>query len=238
MNNPSISCLPFEGGKLYEDRNIVVHGFESGTFILEEGTYFVFVTKGMIWYNGDTPLKAGMYASLNVGILRTDFGSRAMLIQDKRYHGMKMFGGPLEMQGRLRYIDGCTDSLLIPPVRKGDPCLNHLHFPSGIDQTMHTHPSVRIGLVNRGQGECITPWEKIPLFPGMVFIIHPENGKHYRGHPVGSHCFRTSSSKMDVVAWHPDSDYGPTDEVHPMINKTIVGGVSASNLKEIHTRYA
>jgi hypothetical protein len=237
MNNPSFTCLPFESGKLYEENKIVVYGYDSGTFILEEGTYFVFVTKGVIWFN-DIPLKAGMYACLNVGILRTDFGSRAILIQDKRYYGMKMFGGPLEMQGRLRYIDGCTDSLLIPPVRKGDPCLNHLHFPAGIDQTMHTHPSVRIGYVYRGQGECITPWEKIPLFPGMVFIIHPENGEMHKGHPVGSHCFRTIRHKMDVVAFHPNSDFGPTDEDHPMIMQTLVDGVSASKIKEIQTRYA
>ena len=85
MNNPSFTCLQFENGKLYEDRNIVVHGFESGTFYLDEGTYFVFVYKGMIWLNGDTPLKGEMYACLNVGILRTDFGSRALIIQDKTW---------------------------------------------------------------------------------------------------------------------------------------------------------
>jgi hypothetical protein len=40
-------------------------------------------------------------------------------------------GGPIEETGRLRYIDGRTDSLLIPPVLRGDACLNLLHIPPG-----------------------------------------------------------------------------------------------------------
>jgi hypothetical protein len=85
-------------------------------------------------------------------------------------------------------------------------------------------------------GQCVTPWERLPLIEGMVFIIHPENGLIHEGHPVGSHCFRTDLRTMDVVAFHPDSDYGPTDEVHPMINRTIVDGVSASEIKAIRTK--
>ena len=27
---------------------------------------------------------------------------------------------------------------------------------------------------------------------------------------------------MDVVAFHPDSDWGPTDAAHPMLNRTYV----------------
>ena len=38
---------------------------------------------------------------------------------------------------------------------------------------------------------------------------------------------------MIVVAFHPDSDFGPTHEVHPMINRTIVEGVPASQLNSI-----
>jgi hypothetical protein len=35
-------------------------------------------------------------------------------------------------------------------VRLGDPCLNGLWFPLGTRQTAHTHPSVRIGMVDDG----------------------------------------------------------------------------------------
>ena len=41
---------------------------------------------------------------------------------------------------------------------------------------------------------------------------------------------------MAVIAYHPDSDFGPTHEVHPMINRTIVDGVSARLIEKIRTR--
>ena len=43
--------------------------------------------------------------------------SRGMVISALGWLGMMVLGGPLEERGRLRYIDGCTDSLLVPPVR-------------------------------------------------------------------------------------------------------------------------
>jgi len=142
------------------------------------------------------------------------------------YLGLNVFGGPVEAKGRLRYIDGCSDTLLVPPVRKGDPCLNHLHFPIAIRQTRHTHPSVRTGFVYRGEGECIVPeGDPIPLRPGCVFII-----------PTDSlHSFNTYDRTMDVIAFHPDSDTGMTDDDHPMVNRTMVGGVSASLIDAIRT---
>ena len=47
------------------------------------------------------------------------------------YQGLDLVG-KVEPTGRLAYIDGCTDTLLISPPRKGDACLNHLHFPKNI----------------------------------------------------------------------------------------------------------
>ena len=144
------------------------------------------------------------------------------------YTGLNVFGGPLEETGRLRYIDGCTDTLLVPPVRKGDACLNHLHFPPGIVQTPHTHPSIRTGIVYRGRGECLVPrcTYPVPLVPGYAFII--ETG--------AVHSFNTYDEAMDVIAFHPDSDTGMTDDDHPMVNRTIVEGVSARHLDNIRTQ--
>lgn len=158
------------------------------------------------------------------------------------FHAMSVLGGPIEKKGRLRYIDGCTDSLLIPPVKMGDPCLNHLHFPPEIDQTAHTHPSHRIGIVASGHGECVTPFGNLPLTEGMIFVIKEWNGKDYAEgldgemHPIGTHKFKTFNRAMDVIAFHPDSDFGPTDVDHPMINRTIVEGVSAKNLSHLQTK--
>lgn len=150
--------------------------------------------------------------------------------------------GELEEEGRLKYIDGCTDSLLIPPIKMGDPCFNHLHFPEGINQTQHTHPSNRIGIVTNGSGVCHTPFGDLPLAKDMIFIIREWDGKSYsKGRngdmfPNGQHSFETFNHPMDVVAFHPDSDFGATDIDHPMINRTIVDGKSASELDDIRTK--
>ena len=47
--------------------------------------------------------------------------------------------------------------------------------------------------------------------------------------PTGAmHSFHTGSECMDIIAFHPDSNYGPKPEDHPMINKTMFDGVSAA----------
>jgi hypothetical protein len=160
----------------------------------------------------------------------------------ENFKAQTTIGGVVEETGRLKYIDGCTDSILIHPVKKGLPCLNHLHFPKEIIQTPHTHPSHRIGLVIRGEGECATPFGDLPLTTGCIFIIKEYNGTDKAVgldglmHDAGTHKFNTSTSSMDVIAFHPDSDFGAEDEFHPMINRTIVNGVSANAIDAIKTK--
>lgn len=153
-------------------------------------------------------------------------GGRILLINAVGRDFPFMVGGPIEPRGRLKYIDGCTDSLVIPPWRMGEPCLNHLHIPAWTEQTMHTHPSDRIGTIVRGFGHCVTPEGITELLPGMVWRI-PANGLHR---------FRTEDMSLDIIAWHPDSDFGPTDDDHPMLNRSMVNGVSAAELDAIRTR--
>ncbi len=124
--------------------------------------------------------------------------------------------GWAEEKGRLSYIDGCTDSLLIYPPRMGDPSLNLLYFPPGISQTKHTHPSIRMGCVIAGHGagdswhgETQTSHD---LVMGANFCLE-ENELHR---------FRTTDSSMTVIAWHPDGDWGPTDHNHTMLNRTYI----------------
>ena len=126
--------------------------------------------------------------------------------------------GMSEKNGRLSYIDGCTDTLLVSPPRLGDPCLNYLHFPIGIYQTQHLHPSIRMGIVINGKGEAFQEesvkskgW-KLPLSKGCMFCL--EEGE--------IHSFSTEGNYMDIIAYHPDSDYGPTDFNHPMLNRTYI----------------
>ena len=125
--------------------------------------------------------------------------------------------GTLEDKGRLVYIDGCTDTLLVYPPRSGDPSMSALYFPPNTDQTMHIHPSIRMGTVVRGNGSAIIVDKDneevgITLEEGMLFCLE-ENEKHK---------FRTSSKPLVIIAFHPDGDWGPTDENHTMINRTYV----------------
>jgi len=127
------------------------------------------------------------------------------------YNGFFQIGGPLEEQGRVAYIDGCSDSLLFFPLRLGDPCMNCLWFPKNVRQTMHIHPTIRYALVVKGNGRCITPEGELPLLEGNIFTLKP----------MSFHCFYTDDSEMSIVTYHPDSDWGPTDDSHPMKNMTI-----------------
>lgn len=134
------------------------------------------------------------------------------------YKGQTMFGANVESWGRLNYIDGCTDTLLVPPVKLGDACYNALYFPQNTDQTFHTHPSLRAGMVIAGKGICRTPTGDHDLVPGKIFLLPPETW----------HAFATNNdpveteSALTVIAFHPDSDFGATDDNHPMLNRTYV----------------
>lgn len=177
------------------------------------GTHFGFVQGGsaeLACASGTFRLQPGMYFSVaGTATLR---GGCGLVITREGYCGFFHLGGPIEGSGRLRYIDGCTDSLLIPPVKLGDACLNLLHIPPNTRQSAHTHPSVRVGLIVSGSGLCVTPEREFTLRPGLAFVIAAEQ----------LHSFHTRSDSLVVVAYHPDSDFGPTDECHPMVNRTIL----------------
>ena len=186
------------------------------------GTHFIYNAKGLssiMCDHGAFHLGQGMYAAVP-GYCR--WRGQGIVISVPEYRGFFHIGGPIEKTGRLKYIDGCTDSLLIPPPKKGDPCLNHLHFPGRVNQTMHTHPTVRIGIVARGRGICRTPTGPVNLEPGLMWVLHAH----------GQHGFTTGEEPMDVIVWHPDSDHGPSDEEHPMLNRTIVEGGSATAMRK------
>jgi hypothetical protein len=196
-----------------------VRSFHDDTLSLPaEATHYGMVTEGgaILQDRQDRfRLRRGMFF-VAVGRCQVAAPSgRGLVISRLGYTGLRQVGGPLEEQGRLQYIDGCTDTLLVCPPRLGEPCLNHLHIPPHTAQSAHTHPSERIGVILRGHGECRTGDGHVyPLAPGMGWRI-----------PIGVlHSFFTTDESLDVIAWHPDSDFGPTDENHPMRNRTILPG--------------
>jgi quercetin dioxygenase-like cupin family protein len=222
--------------EVYNDGNFesVLSGFDyGGELVLPQNySHFGIVTSGEIELNYTScekeirrTLSGGDFFSVS-GKLLIKSNGQGMVVSAKEYSSLNVFGGPIEEQGRLRYIDGCTDSLLIAPIRNGDPCLNYLHFPKNIVQTPHTHPSVRIGIVLDGEGVAIIEDTKIPLEKNKAFLL--ETG--------AIHSFNTEDSDMKIIVFHPDSDVGVTDDDHPMINRTIVNGVSAKEINEIRTK--
>jgi hypothetical protein len=215
------------------DNPSIIYGFEnlsaehqqlSQASIPDIGTCFGFVSQGQVSVQDkhiEWSLGAGQWFSLPHGLFLTlQPNSRTVISQCLGYRGVYAMGGPIEAQGRLRYIDGCSDSLLCSPPLLGDPCLNHLHFPVGIEQTAHTHPSTRAGVIAKGNGLCLTEnGHVIDLNTGDVFYI-ARNTVHH---------FATKDSSMDVIAYHPDSDWGPVHDEHPMINRTWVNGQKIDN---------
>ena len=144
-----------------------------------------------------------------------------------KYWAVSRFGfiAPLalarpEQRGRLSYIDSCSDSLLFYPPRRGDGSMSLLYFPPGINQTWHTHPSIRLGLVISGDG--VAEWRdeagafhSQELLAGDCFMLNEHQ----------LHRFSTRSGEhMRILAYHPDGDWGPEDHNHTMLNRTYVRG--------------
>ena len=224
-------------GELLEDSNsqypLAVHGYENiseenklnnGIEFANLGTAWGFVQCGEIDFTVDSR-RWTVHANEWFCLQQSDFNkielkskTKLFLIFMRGPKGLNSMGGPLEDQGRLRYIDNCTDTVLYSPPIKGDPCLNFLCFPKDVIQTPHFHPTVRCGIVVSGQGICEVGTDKYSLSPGKIFFL-PANTEH-------RFC-TTENSFLKVIAFHPDSDYGPTHENHPMINRTWFGNKSA-----------
>ncbi|MFI3191080.1 hypothetical protein BCS42_02730 [Crenothrix sp. D3] len=224
-------------GELLRDDQTILYGFENESpahrqhkqvAIADNGACFGFVASGNVCLQDEQvnwSLNAGQWFSVPTGfLLNLTKNSRVVVSQCLGYQGIHAMGGPIEAQGRLRYIDGCSDTLLCAPPLLGDSCLNHLHFPAGIQQTPHTHPSLRAGIIAKGQGVCVANQQTIPLSTGGLFYIAKNT----------EHCFITDTSTMDVIAYHPDSDWGPTHQSHPMVNRTLVEGHKIDNLAPQH----
>lgn len=156
-------------------------------------------------------LRAGMYFSVP-GAFRIQGEGEAVLFQRHGYRGLFSIGGPVEKSGRLTYIDHCTTTLICPPPRDGDPCLNLLSFPPSLKQSPHIHPTIRLGAVISGSGYCVLAGGRQALEPGIAFVIEPNL----------LHSFESGPNGLNVIAYHPDSDGGPTDESHPMLNRTYL----------------
>lgn len=194
----------------------------------EHDTHFLFVSSGEVTLkssNGEFLLREKCFAAVP-GNFSLDGSGLILVATLLNYIGLFTIGGPIEPKGRLNYIDGCSSTVLINPLKRGEPCLNFLYVPPGVSQTPHTHHSLRIGLVAEGSGTCQVDEGTFKMEAGTVFCL-PENKLH---------SFSAIDNSLRIIIYHPDSDVGPTDDSHTMLNNTFVGKKSAKVLDAIRTK--
>lgn len=118
-------------------------------------------------------------------------------------------------KGNLSYMDGGTNTTAVNPGRLGLPVINYVHFPAGMEQTLHTHPSQRIGLILSGKG-------LIELDKGVMFPI--KEGDCFVMERNVLHNFMCNQGEdVTLFVFSPDSGTGPTDEINPLKVRTYVG---------------
>lgn len=142
--------------------------------------------------------------------------SSAVVIE---YPGLRLLESRYYIQnhldmGNLSYIDGGTNTTAINPGRLGDPVINYVHFPAGMYQTLHTHPSHRVGLILSGNG-------KIELDNNQYFEVNEGEAFYMRRNCL--HNFITENEPVILLVFAPDSGTGPTDEVNPLKVRTYIG---------------
>ena len=116
---------------------------------LANATSYFYITSGSVGLRvegADITLGTGWSGSV-VGCAELTGTGQALVAILGLNLGMNQVGGPIEVVGRLRYIDGCSSTLLLSALKVGDPCFNFLHVPTSVDQTPHTHPTLRAGYV-------------------------------------------------------------------------------------------
>lgn len=228
-------CETFAGGSVTSENGedlildeVEVQTWHGGPVSLrEDASHFITVLDGeMTATSGSlkSTLSDFCYAALPGGAT-IDGDGNALIVSSINYNAMPLLGGPLETDGRLLYVDGCTNSLLLAPPVMGEPCLNFLNLPSGTHQTPHTHPSLRVGMVVSGNGRCGTKGDPLIFEKGSVFIIPPD----------ALHSFQTDDDNIRIILFHPDSVVGPTHTDQTMLNNTFIDGKSAKDMTEIHT---
>lgn len=189
---------------------------ESRAFDATDGTYYIMLEHAS--YYADNVKFENVCAAFVVNnhfTIKCGSGTAAVIW----YRGLHLLESRYYVQdildmGNLSYIDGGTNTTAVNPGRLGDPVINYVHFPAGMKQTLHTHPSHRVGMVLKGRGLVELDDREFSLQQGSVFFMQ-RNVLHNFTCPYDE----------DVVlfVFAPDSGTGPTDEVNPLKIRTYVG---------------
>jgi quercetin dioxygenase-like cupin family protein len=189
---------------------------ESRAFDATDGTYYIMLENSS--YYADNVKFENVNAAFVVSnhfTIKCGAGTAAVIW----YRGLHLLESRYYVQdildmGNLSYMDGGTNTTAVNPGRLGDPVINYVHFPAGMKQTLHTHPSHRVGMVLKGRGLIELDDREFPLQQGDVFFMQRNVLHNF-----------TCPYDQDVVlfVFAPDSGTGPTDEVNPLKIRTYVG---------------
>lgn len=189
---------------------------ESRAFDYTPGTYYIMLQNAS-YYADNVKFEdvCAAFAVNNHFTIKCGAGTAVVI----EYLGLRLLESRYYVQdtldmGNLSYMDGGTNTTAVNPGRLGDPVVNYVHFPAGMKQTLHTHPSHRVGMILKGHGLVELDNSEFPLKQGDVFFMQ-RNVLHNFMCPYGE----------DVVlfVFAPDSGTGPTDEVNPLKIRTYVG---------------
>ena len=188
----------------------------SRAFDASRGTYYVMLRDAGL-YSDNVKLENvhGAVATSGHFTIRSGLGSAVVIeylglhLLESRYYIQEKLD-----QGNLSYIDGGTNTTAINPGRLGDPVINYVHFPAHMYQTLHTHPSHRVGLILKGNGRVeLDNHEYFPVPEGSAFFMRRNT----------LHNFICDDQDVILFVFAPDSGTGPTDEVNPLKIRTYIG---------------
>lgn len=189
---------------------------ESRAFDYTPGTYYIMLQNAS--YFSDNVKLEDVNAALAVNnhfTVKCGAGTAVVVeylglrLSESRYYVQDQLG-----MGNLSYMDGGTNTTAVNPGRLGDPVINYVHFPAGMYQTLHTHPSHRIGMVLKGNGKIeLDNKEFFDVVEGEVFFMNRNV----------LHNFICPTEDVVLFVFAPDSGTGPTDEVNPLKIRTYVG---------------
>lgn len=189
---------------------------ESRAFDSTMGTWYIMLQNAS-YYSDNVKFENvnAAFAVNNHFTIKCGQGTAAVI----KYPGLHLLESRYYVQntldmGNLSYMDGGTNTTAINPGRLGDPVINYVHFPAGMSQTLHTHPSHRVGLVLKGRGNIELDDGDFPLQQGDVFFMQ-RNVLHNFMCPY--------NEDVVLLVFAPDSGTGPTDEVNPLKIRTYVG---------------
>ncbi len=191
---------------------------ESRAFDATTGTYYILL-KSSDYYSDNAKFEsvdAAFCVNNHFTVKCSRKDSSAVVIE---YRGLHLLESRFFIQnhldmGNLSYMDGGTNTTAVNPGRLGDPVVNYVHFPANMYQTLHTHPSHRIGLVLKGNG-------RIELDNEVMFNINQGDCFYMQRNEL--HNFITDGEPVVLFVFAPDSGTGPTDEVNPLKIRTYVG---------------